>query len=43
MQHGEEYLYEELMDYLRDEELIIHVDDATEEEYTSNLEGKNVK
>ena len=43
MQHGEEYLYEELMEYLRDEELIIHVDDADEEEYTSNLEGKNVK
>ena len=43
MQHGEEYLYEELMDYLRDEELIIHVDDASEEEYTSNLEGRNVK
>ena len=43
MQHGEEYLYEELMDYLRDEELIIHVDDADEEEYTSNLEGRNVK
>ena len=40
MQHGEEYLYEELMEYLRDEELIIHVDDADEEEYQSNLEGR---
>ena len=43
MQYGEEYLYEELIQYLNDEELIIHVDDATEEEYTSNLEGRNVK
>ena len=43
LMNGDEILFEELMDYLRDEELIIHVDDATEEEYTSNLEGKNVK
>ena len=43
LEHGDEYISEEIMDYLRDEDLIIHVDDATEEEYTSNLEGKNVK
>ena len=40
LEFGEEYLYEELMEYLRDKELIIHVDDATEEEYQSNLEGR---
>jgi hypothetical protein len=43
LEHGDEIIYEQLMDYLTDKELIIHVDDADEEEYTSNLEGKNVK
>jgi hypothetical protein len=40
LEFGDEYIYEELMDYLGDKELIIHVDDATEEEYQSNLEGR---
>ena len=40
LEFGEEYIYEELMDYLRDKDLIIHVDDADEEEYQSNLEGR---
>ena len=40
LEHGDEYISEEIMDYLRDEDLIIHVDDATEEEYQSNLEGR---
>jgi hypothetical protein len=43
LQYGDEIIYEQLMEYLTDKELIIHVDDADEEEYTSNLEGKNVK
>ena len=40
LEFGEEYIYEELMQYLRDKDLIIHVDDADEEEYQSNLEGR---
>ena len=40
LEHGDEYISEEIMDYLRDEDLIIHVDDADEEEYQSNLEGR---
>ena len=40
LEFGDEYIYEELVDYLGDKELIIHVDDATEEEYQSNLEGR---
>ena len=42
LQYGDEILLEQLMDYLRDEELIIHVDDADEEEYTSNLEENKI-
>ena len=42
LEHGDEILLEEIMDYLRDEELIIHVDDATEEEYQSNLEENKI-
>ena len=43
LEFGDEIIYEKIMEYLSDEELIIHVDDASEEEYTSNLEGRNVK
>ena len=41
LEYGDEIVHEQLMDYLTDKELIIHVDDADEEEYTSNLEGRS--
>ena len=41
LEYGDEIVHEQLMDYLTDKDLIIHVDDADEEEYTSNLEGRS--
>jgi hypothetical protein len=41
LEYGDEIVHEQLMDYLTDKELIIHVDDADEEEYQSNLEGRS--
>ena len=40
LEYGPEQLSDELRDYMTDNDFIVHVDDVSDEEYQTNLEGK---
>ena len=40
LEYGPEQLYEELRDYMNENDFIVHIDDVDDEELQANLEGK---